>query len=318
MGVFNSRRALIVFAVAAWSASLSCCYAQYNTNLATADVSWGAVLSVKRLPYVEGKGVVSQGPFYIDTNHREGALLVGPLVVWTNDAKPDGDPKTALGRVDLTHTKVEINAVTNYAPFSDRNDPLSRSRVYFWFQAALPHRTVAGDDEQMPPRYANYVLPINLLSPLVSGSDVALRIEPDLNQWKCLGRNPVDLRSMIGSAAKYTCALDQKEFAWAMAHPGDMGLLILLPRHTADGALIDWLDPKNPARTPILNGSSFNLTKFIIECDDCHPEANIDARAFGRHRQSMPSQHYTPQSRQSSARPSLLQPDQNILGVAVP
>src|ERR1700748_3395593 len=83
--------------------------ADYNVNLANSNTSWGAVLSEKRLPFVADKGIVSSGPFYIDLNHRTEGLLVGPLVVWAHGYKPDGDPKTPLGRIDLTGTDIKFN-----------------------------------------------------------------------------------------------------------------------------------------------------------------------------------------------------------------
>ena len=73
----------------------------YGINLANPSTYWGSVLSDHRLPFVANKGIVSQGPFLIDTNHRERALLIGPLVVWTQGG---AGPEKALGDIDLTNT----------------------------------------------------------------------------------------------------------------------------------------------------------------------------------------------------------------------
>ncbi|HEX5508907.1 MAG TPA: hypothetical protein VFX37_10430, partial [Pseudolabrys sp.] len=240
----------------------------YNVNLVRPDVSWGAVISPKRLPYDPKLGIVSKGPFIIDLNHRENALLVGPLVVWANGYKPDGDPKTALGKIDLTNTTVELNASVDDPELNDPANPLSQGKAVFWFQSDLIRKTSPGGDYKVPARIANYAFSRNILPEVKSGKDVSIDMTPDLNQWTCMSQNPLDLRPMIGSAAKYTCALDHEEFAWAMAHPIDMGILLFLPGYQGDKP-IKWLDPRNPGRTPIMQKATFYMRKFIIKCDPC-------------------------------------------------
>ena len=239
--------------------------ADYNVNLANSDVSWGAVLSERRLPYTQDQGILSRGPFYIDLNHRVSALLVGPLVVWANGYKPDGDPKAPLGRIDLTNAKIKFNVKLQRDGAKGKRDPLTGGKLVFWFQSVLPTTAVAGDDEAMPPRIVNYAYEKNILPGALVGVSDEISLFPDLNQWSCMGDNPVDTRPMIGSAAKYGCALDQEEFAWAMAHPIDMGFLFFLPPKASDGTAIRWLDPNNPSRTPVLRRITFSLNEFVIE-----------------------------------------------------
>ena len=117
----------------------------------------------------------------------------------------------------------------------------------------------------MPRRTANYVYNTGLMPEGMSESTVEIRVTPDLNQWTCLGNNPIDLRPFIGSAANYTCALNQEEFAEAMAHPVDMGVLFLLPSHRTDGSSISWLRAARPARTETMENAAFILEEFTIE-----------------------------------------------------
>jgi hypothetical protein len=242
--------------------------ADYNVNLANSDTSWGTVLSEKRLPFVADKGIVSSGPFYIDLNHRTSALLVGPLVVWANGYQPDGDQETPLGRIDLTGTKIKFNLTLQRDGGKGKRDVLTGGKVVFWFQSKLTTTAVAGGDFDMPPRIVNYAYEKNLLPNSLSGTPDEISISPDLNHWSCMGDNPVDTRPMIGSAAKYGCAIDQREFAWAIAHPIDMGFLFFLPPKASDGTSIQWLDPNDPYRTPIMKRITFSLSEFVIERSD--------------------------------------------------
>lgn len=255
--------------------------ADYGTNLASPDVYWGSVLSNDRLPFVADKGIVSEGPYFIDINHRESALLVGPLVVWVNDHKPDGEFQTPLGRIDLTNTKIRLNVKFKYEPQQDEYDARLGGRVVFWFQSALSHTAVPGGDFMVPTRAANYVYNRNLLSDSISGKTVEIPVTPDLNQWTCLGDNPRDTRPFIGSAAKYTCALNQEEFAQAMSHPADMGILFLLPGQKPDGSDVDWLQPDREARTLAMAKTKFVLKEFTIlrPTDGAAPPALIAGRS---------------------------------------
>lgn len=239
--------------------------ADYGTNLVSPDIYWGSVLSNERLPFVPDKGVVAKGPFVIDINHREGALLIGPLVLWVNDHKLSGEPQIPLGRIDLTNTKIRLNVKFKYEPQADEYDVRLGGRVVFWFQSLLPHTAVPGGDYLMPLRAANYVYNRNLLPDSLSGTTVEIPVTPDLNQWTCLGHNPLDTRPLIGSAAKYTCALNQEEFEQAMAHPADMGVLFLLPGQKPDGSDVSWLQPDREARTLAMEKAKFILREFTIE-----------------------------------------------------
>jgi len=258
-------RAMTLLATLAVGGYLAASHAdEYNVNLAGPDTYWGAVLSNDRLPYVVGKGIVSRGPYFIDTNHREGALLVGPLVVWVNGHKPANEPAIAIGPVDLRGTTVKIKASIDHRQWMGEANPFLGGRLVFWFQSRLKNKAVAGGDYEMPPRIANYFYNRDILPEAQSGASVELPVRPDLNQWTCIGHNPVDTRPMIGSAAKYTCALNQAEFAAAMATPINMGVLLLLPVHAPDGKSLPWLSAGAPDRTPTMGHSAFTLSEFII------------------------------------------------------
>jgi hypothetical protein len=244
----------------------------YNVNLANKDIYWGSVLSDDRLPFVEGKGIVSSGPYLIDVNHRESALLIGPLVVWVNGLMPKADQKqTPLDKVDLRGTKVRIAVRLEHAPWRNEFDPRIGGKLVFWFQSSLRRGAIPGGDYEMPWRTANYAY--NREISLTSGEPVEIDVKPDLNQWTCLGRNPIDTRPLIGSAAKYTCALNQEEFAQAMSKPENMGVLFLLPSKTPDGTNLAWLNAFAPYRTPIMGNTSFILREFVIQRDDSRPAA---------------------------------------------
>ena len=235
----------------------------YNVNLANPDVYWWTVLSDERVPYVQGSGVVSSGPYYIDINHREGALLVGPLAVLLNGHSP-GNYHSPLGEMDLRNVTVRLNLKLDHQPWTHENSPLEGGQVVFWFQSELQERAVAGDNEEMPPRYVNYYWNQNLLPQATTQSLVEIPVAPDLNKWTCLGHNPIDTRPIIGSAAKYTCALNQQEFAEAMAKPISAGILFLLPRKKPDGSEALWLDPSNSYRTTTMGNTKFILSEFTI------------------------------------------------------
>lgn len=224
----------------------------YNTNLANKDVAWWAVLSNARRPYVDGVGIVSRGPLLIDVNHREGALLVGPLAVLLNGHKP-GEYSGALGRVDLTDTVVRLKL---------KIDGAVAGRAVFWFQSELKNKAHAGNNEEMPPRYVNYFYNRDIQKEAMANLPIEIGVRPDLNDWTCLGRNPVDVRPIIGSAAKYTCAINQTEFAEAMSKPLSTGVLFLLPPKRPDGS--NWLLYPDNKWTPIMDGVSFSLSEFEI------------------------------------------------------
>lgn len=236
----------------------------YNVNLANKDVYWGSVLSDNRLSFVAGDGIVSSGPFYIDVNHRESALLIGPLVVWVNGHRSNTDKnQVPLGRVDLIGTKVRISVRLDYSPWENEFDARMGGKLVFWFQSKLDRETVAGGNYEIPWRAANYVY--NQEIDFRSGDAVEIDVTPDLNKWTCLGKNPIDTRPIIGSAAKYTCALNQDEFAQAMSRPANMGILFLLPPKSHDGSKLAWLHADYPNRTPTMGNTRFILKEFIIE-----------------------------------------------------
>lgn len=247
----------------------------YNINLAEPNTYWGTVLSNDRASFVPGRGVVSHGPFYIDTNHREGALLVGPLVMWVNGHRVAGETHVPRGNMDLRNTTIRFDLKLQHQAVENEFDFTVGGKVVFWFQAKLDREAVAGGDYQMPTRVANYVHVRNLLDPARRGEKTEIKVTPDLNQWSCLGSNPIDLRPLIGSAAKYTCALDQAEFEDAMAHPANMGFLILLPPKAPDGAKLTWLNSRNPVRTLAMPSTALELREFSISRDD---ELNIGSR----------------------------------------
>jgi hypothetical protein len=97
----------------------------YGINLANPSTYWGSVLSNHRLPFVANKGIVSQGPFLIDTNHRERALLIGPLVVWVE--KVNGRSETSLGDIDLTNTRMKIRIKMEYSPENEADQGLEEN-----------------------------------------------------------------------------------------------------------------------------------------------------------------------------------------------
>ena len=254
----------------------------YGINLANPSTYWGSVLSNHRLPFVANNGIVSQGPFLIDINHRERALLIGPLVVWVQ--KVNGRPETSLGDIDLTNTRIRIRIKMEYTPRENEVDPRVGGKLVFWFQSRLSRKAVAGGDFEMPERFVNYSYSTGLIPEGMSESTVEIPVTPDLNQWTCLGNNPVDVRPFIGSAAKYTCALNQEEFAEAMAHPGNMGALFLLPRRRTDGSNISWLRPARPARTETMENAAFILEEFTIERDSKPVDELADANSCNQSR----------------------------------
>jgi hypothetical protein len=235
----------------------------YGVNLANPDVYWYTVLSDDRVPYVQGTGVVSSGPYYIDINHREGALLVGPLAVLLN-GHSSGNYHSLIGEMDFRNVTVRLNLELDHQPSTPENSALEGGQVVFWFQSELKERAIAGDNEEMPPRYVNYYWNQNLLPQATTQGLVEIPVAPDLNKWTCLGHNPIDTRPIIGSAAKYTCALNQQEFAEAMAKPISAGILFLFPRKKPDGSEALWLDPSNPNRTKTMGNTKFILSEFTI------------------------------------------------------
>ena len=262
----------------------------YGINLANPSTYWGSVLSNHRLPFVANKGIVSQGPFLIDTNHRERALLIGPLVVWTQGG---AGPEKPLGDIDLTNTRIKIRIKMEYTPRENEVDPRVGGKLVFWFQSRLSRKAVAGGDFEMPWRTANYVYNTDLMPEGMSERTVEIPVTPDLNQWTCLGNNPIDLRPFIGSAANYTCALNQEEFAEAMAHPVDMGALFLLPSQRADGSNLSWLRPDRPARTETMENAAFILEEFTIERDSKPVDELTDANSCNQ--SPVPAVHTTAQ-----------------------
>lgn len=230
----------------------------YNRNLVNQRIYWRTILSLDRTPFANGQ-VIAKGPFHIDTNHREAALLVGPLALRTSGKESEGGVVTSLPSPNLTDATVRLRVKLDYEPAEGEHDVRKGGQLVFWFQAALP-RAVAGGDFQMPQRFANYVFNRNLLADAQAGIPIEIPIRPDLNQWTCLGQNPIDTRAVIGSAAKYSCALNQIEFANAVAKPESMGVLFLLPVRD------DWLDgpEQAPMSTHVMKEATFALSEFVI------------------------------------------------------
>jgi hypothetical protein len=86
-----------------------------------------------------------------------------------------------------------------------------------------------------------------------------------LNQGTCLGRNQLDYPYPEGSAVKYTCALNRKEFKAALSAVNlDMGLLLLLPDRNQNHIPLEWLNDHFPEGTPGLGKSKFVLKEFVI------------------------------------------------------
>lgn len=237
----------------------------YENNLASSEIAWLTVLSNDPVPYIRDKGIVATGPFFIDINHRESSLLVGPLTVQVNKSAGANASYKRVGDLDLRNTLVHFNVKVRTGESLDTPRLLEGGRLVLWFQATLKHRAVAGSKETMPSRHVNYAFHHDFLANALQGRDSTAVVTPDLNRWTCLGRNPVDVRPLIGSAAKYTCALSQAEFAEAMAKPESLGLLFILPNPSDDGDGGVLLDEKTPSRTKIMDGWKFELTNFSIE-----------------------------------------------------
>lgn len=236
----------------------------YDNNLARPEVNWSTVLSTEKAKFVPSRGIISSGPYYIDTNHREGALLVGPLVVGVNRSAASDLSHAPVGKLDLRNTTVRFNLKLTRTTVNSDSDVLAGGKLVFWFQATLDRRAVAGGDYKMPPRHVNYIFNYDFTDEATTGAAVEVPVFPDLNMWTCLGRNPVDVRPIIGSAAKYTCALNQAEFSEAMANPESMGFLFLLPTQTDDGKILNFLDAAAPSRTLTMDQWTFALREFTI------------------------------------------------------
>jgi hypothetical protein len=229
----------------------------YNRNLASPDVPWGTVLSYLRVPFVPGEGIVSSGPFRIDFNHRETALLVGPLYVLLNGRASDSpNVQPHLGRTNLCDTTVRLNIALR--------DGLPDGRLVYWFQSIIPRTAVAGGPFEMPPRFVNYFHNTDLTKSAIAGETIEIPLHADLNEWTALGRNPCDMRPMIGSAAKYTACVNRDEFAGALSAPGNTGFLYLLPTCRNDSP-INWLPSPLPFPAPeIMHGTKLVLREFTI------------------------------------------------------
>ena len=130
------------------------------------------MLSRRRVPFIAGEGVVSAGPFHIDYNHREAALLVGPLYVLLNGRKNDTlEVQPPLGRTNLSDTKIRLNIAL-------RGDSLADGRLVYWFQSVLPRTAVAGGPFEMPPRVVNYFHTLDLTEAAINGETVEFHSAP--------------------------------------------------------------------------------------------------------------------------------------------
>jgi hypothetical protein len=227
-------------------------------------------------------GIVFPGPWLLDVNHLESALLMGPAAIWTNGQHPNGQtvgkPSGIPGEPNLVGAKVLIRVYFEYHP--DPNcptefDPRHGGKLVFWFQTKLPRSPHAIKYAQAkgipkkkwPERIVNYALNRNLLPDASNEAapTVSLDLTDDLNQWTCLSRNQLDNREMVGSAVKYTCALNAEEYKKALsAVSEDMGLLILLPDHDDRGAPLPWVNTSAPERTVGFAESRLILREFKI------------------------------------------------------
>lgn len=226
----------------------------YNKNLATAEFGWGRVGDDQRLTPVAAGGLESKGPWFVDGNHWESGLLVGPAAIWTKGANR-GIP----GTPDLLHAKLRVNAEFQYQPVAGEANATDGGRLVFWFQSHLPKTRPGG-----PERIVNYAFNRDLLPDAIAGRMVHLTLTASLDDWTCLGRDQRDVRPYVGSAAKYTCALNSEEFKTALsAVNDDMGLLLLLPEKDRSGNVLRWVDPNKP-RTEALKNSRLVLKEFTI------------------------------------------------------
>lgn len=250
----------------------------YNRNLVASDFAWCRILEKSGPMKLANSVVTSTGPWDIDTNHTEYGLLVGPVSVQSAGSCDGGlreKPSLADASIQIRATFVEA--------LSQESPPLDQigARLVFWFQTELPSEF---GDVPGPVRYANYIWNENLLtyaSDIKQTKPKTLKLSNNLADWTCLGRQRRDIKReqsglFSGSASKYSCALNQEEFATAVsAVTRNMGLLIVLP----------WVDLKTKkARAwasdkkagpwtvawdlvheqPVLHGSTLVLREFKI------------------------------------------------------
>lgn len=230
----------------------------YNKNLATEEFFWGRVLDGVRLTMTPD-GLESKGAWNLDSNHQESGILVAPAVIWTA-GKMGGLPIAP----DLRETQIQLRI--KFEPGSDF--PVG-SRMFFWFQSTLPTEAEWSGD---PTRTVNYAWHEDLLASARADRKMVLTLTYRLDDWTCLGRNRRDIRrdnkeGFIGSASKYTCALNSEEFISAISKVDlDMGVIILLPHVDASGRPTDWGTSNGypGQKFPKMAGAKLVLKEFKI------------------------------------------------------
>ena len=233
----------------------------YKRNLASNEFSWGAVLSDNPLKSWTNSGKLSPGPWYIDVNHADTNLLIGPLVIWAQSYR-DRYPNVFHGGVgipgcmDLRRKTLNISVKFHYEVPPTEFDVRQAwspqpARLVFWFQTEIANRTV------------NYFYNQSFLDEALNDKPIPRIHFYDSEKWVCLGGNRT-----FATGEHYGCARNQEELDQALSSvTEDMGVLLLLPDYDSKGVHLKWLNGGAPARTPFSYGtrSAFELTQFSIE-----------------------------------------------------
>ncbi|MFN0191505.1 MAG: hypothetical protein ACKVP5_05950 [Aestuariivirga sp.] len=264
----------------------------FDKNFAGSEWGWGEVYGNDCLLFNENR-VVSDGPWAIDTNHVEYSMLIGPLVIWTNGYLP-GECKgqrSIPGPLDLSHATLRLGLQIINEKDGGEQDFAKSTRLHFFFQTMLPkseataslvrdnipgHNHMEPPYDRVPERIAIYVLNSDVLPEILpksgESSVVELKLDSDMRNWTCLGRDATDVKrpdpkvpDTAVSAAKYTCAVSQSEFETAVSAVNvNVGLLSLLNTHDEKGKRIGWLHPK-PHRTWAFGKTKFLLSEFTLK-----------------------------------------------------
>jgi hypothetical protein len=248
----------------------------YGINFASKAYRWMAVLDDTARPTGANGAIVSKGPFCIDTNHTESGLLVGPIVASTSGLPNEpGLP----GPLNLNGVTLTIRAKFDYKNWSNEYDITKNGEVAYWLQFSLPKSEIASATLGTELRFADYAYNQNLMKAALTGQTVRLFLDSNMNHWTCLGRNQTDMRTdkdasgyYIASASKYTCALNQKEFAEGLSHVDrGTGIIVRFPEKDTSGKKLEWLNSNPgtggacPYRTPSLGNSTFTLSEFRFD-----------------------------------------------------
>lgn len=190
----------------------------------------------------------SRGPWYVDTNHTEGAgelLILAALRTKWFMKKVGFDPTDGFP-ADPNFRDCTIKVELEFKEIPADGESIAGGQLVFWFQADLPQRVRGGGE-----RIANYALVDRRLT-FEKQVKESIRLPSAMGDWRCMGRNQSDV-----GGEKYSCATGQDEFDGLLSGPKqDFGFLLFLPGRAV------WSNPKAPPGwgTGALSKSSFHLT----------------------------------------------------------